>query len=341
MIAVSGLTKHYSLPKRFLQLFSRKPATSSVLRAVDGVDFVILAGEVLGLVGESGCGKSTMGRLMVGLERATAGDVMFDKVSAQDLIEKDRKAFHRRVQMVFQDPYGSLNPQHKIRELIARPLYYQRMKLTEAEREQAVVEALTEAGLTPVEQYLDKFPHQLSGGQRQRVCIARAIVLKPELLVADEPISMLDVSIKWGIIQLLKRLVVQRRLSLLYITHDLASAGAICDRLAIMYLGKIVEYGPTAEILKRPQHPYTKALLGSTPSIDPTQKRPPIEIRGGIPNATAVPPGCRFHPRCPIAQPICSATEPMPVADCEHRVACHFPDVEPVVLSRSAFAGAS
>lgn len=331
MISVSGLTKHYALPKRFLELLSLKggSARSSVLRAVDGVDFAIREGEVLGLVGESGCGKSTMGRLMVGLERATGGEVMFNSVSAQTLIEKDRKAFHRRVQMVFQDPYGSLNPQHKVRELIARPLIYQRLPLTEEARERAVVEALTEAGLTPVEQFLDKFPHQLSGGQRQRVCIARAIVLKPELLVADEPISMLDVSIKWGIIQLLKKLVVERRLSLLYITHDLASAGAICDNLAIMYLGKIVEYGPASEILSHPQHPYTKALLGSTPSINVKQKRPPIEIRGGIPNATAVPSGCRFHPRCPIAQPICSASEPVPGNDSLHRVACHLADQMP------------
>lgn len=326
MITVSDLTKHYALPKRFTDIFSKKKgsAEARVLRAVDGVDFTIREGEVLGLVGESGCGKSTMARLMVGLETPTHGDVMFAGVNARTLKAQDRKAFHRKVQMVFQDPYGSLNPQHKIKELIARPLIYQKLPLSDIERTQAVIEAMTEAGLTPVEQFLEKYPHQLSGGQRQRVCIARAIVIKPELLVADEPISMLDVSIKWGIIQLLKRLVKQRRLALLYITHDLSSAGAICDQLAIMYLGKVVEYGPSKEILANPQHPYTKALLGSTPSIDIKNKRPPIEIRGGIPNATAVPTGCRFHPRCSIAQPACSQTEPVPDKAALHRVACHF-----------------
>ena len=322
MITVDSLSKHFVVPRKFSAMLRGRKALR--LRAVDGVSFAVEPGRVMGLVGESGCGKSTLAQLLVGLRTPTGGSVTFDGTPMRELKRQDRRGFHRRVQMVFQDPYGSLNPQQTVAEIVTRPMIYQRSRLGSAEMRARAIAALAEAGLSPADDYLDKFPHQLSGGQRQRVCIARAIVLEPELLVADEPISMLDVSIKWGIIRLLKRLVVERRLAMIYITHDLSSAGAVCDDLSVMYLGRIVESGPTAEVIGNPQHPYTRALLASTPSIDPARRREAADIRGAIPNALAVPEGCRFHPRCPIARGICSRLDPADVAVGGHRAACHF-----------------
>lgn len=322
MIKVDKLAKHFVLRRGLTAALAGR--TPLALRAVDGVDFAVEPGKVMGLVGESGCGKSTLARLLVGLETPTHGDVYFGTESALALKKRDRRAFHRRVQMVFQDPYGSLNPQQRISEIVTRPLIYQRSNMSAEDMHTLACTALQEAGLSPVADYLDKYPHQLSGGQRQRVCIARAIVLAPELLVADEPISMLDVSIKWGIIQLLKRLVRDRKLAMVYITHDLSSAGSVCDQLAVMYLGKIVETGPTQQIIRNPQHPYTKALLASTPSIDPAFTRETAQITGAIPSAVCVPKGCRFHPRCPIAKPICATDVPLDLNNDGHRAACHF-----------------
>ncbi|MCX7561288.1 ABC transporter ATP-binding protein [Sulfitobacter sp. F26204] len=322
MINVEDLSKHFVLPQSFTAAIRRQKAPR--LRAVDGVSFAVEPGKVMGLVGESGCGKSTLARLLVGLETPTQGNVYFGESNALALKKQDRRAFHRRVQMVFQDPYGSLNPQQRIGEIVTRPLIYQRNAASPQEKRKLAITALEEAGLSPADDYLEKFPHQLSGGQRQRVCIARAIVLEPELLIADEPISMLDVSIKWGIIQLLKRLVRERGLAMIYITHDLSSAGSICDTLAVMYLGRIVEHGPTQEVIRNPQHPYTKALLASTPSIDPEFRRKTAQIKGAIPDAVNLSGGCRFHPRCPIAQPVCARVAPQDATQREHGAACHF-----------------
>lgn len=322
MIHLDNLSKHFQLPQPFLKrIMGHAPAQ---LRAVDGVSFDVQAGKVMGLVGESGCGKSTLARMLVGLDAPTSGDVYFEGESAAVLKKKDRRAFHRKVQMVFQDPYGSLNPQQQVGEIVMRSLIYQRQKIPREEMKVLAIAALEDAGLSPANDYLDKYPHQLSGGQRQRVCIARAIVLKPQLLIADEPISMLDVSIKWGIIQLLKRLVRERNLAMVYITHDLSSAETICDQLSVMYLGQIVETGDVHDVIHNPQHPYTKALLASTPSIDPDFKRETARIEGSIPNPANVPSGCRFHPRCPVAKPQCAQTAPDYVTQGDHRAACHF-----------------
>lgn len=308
MIEVRGLTKDYWLATGLRALAKGGP--DRVLRALDDVSFDIGAGEVLGLVGESGSGKSTTGRLLVGLEELSAGAIRIDGADAVAQRRDDRKAFHRRVQMVFQDPYGSLNPQHTVGEILARPLSYQGIR-NRAEIARRVDAALDEVGLSPVANYREKFPHQLSGGQRQRVCIARAIVLEPSFVVADEPISMLDVSIKWDVIRLLKRLVRERGISLLYITHDLATVGMVCDRIAIMYLGRIVEAGPVRQVLAAPRHPYTRALIDSVPSSDPDFRRPePGILETPSTDAPERPAGCGFSPRCPRADARCRSEVP-------------------------------
>lgn len=322
MIEVRNLGKEYVLATGLRALL--RSSAAHRLRAVDDASFEIARGEVLGLVGESGCGKSTTGRLLVGLEEPTRGSILINGDDAATLRHRDRKAFHRRAQMIFQDPYGSLNPQHTISEIVTRPLVYQGEPDSARLRDLAA-DILQQVGLAPAGHYLDKFPHQLSGGQRQRVCIARAIVLEPTFLVADEPISMLDVSIKWGIIRLLKRLVRERGISLLYITHDLATVGAICDRIAIMYLGRIVETGPVTEVLQAPQHPYTAALVSAVPSATPGTEPSQPAIRGAIPDALHRPSGCRFAPRCPRASGQCRETDPPMSLAAAHGFACFHP----------------
>lgn len=322
MLRIEKLAKRYTLGEGLASVFGL--SASKVIRAVDGVEFELWPGEILGLVGESGCGKSTLGRLLVGLETPDEGVINLNDEDALGLRQKDRRAFHKMVQMVFQDPYGSLNPQHTVREIVSRPLGYQRENLNKAELEDRVVDALTQAELLPPERYLGKYPHELSGGQRQRVCIARALVLAPKLIVADEPISMLDVSIKWGILRLLKKLAKQSRSAMVYITHDLSSVPTICDKIAIMYLGRIVESGSCSEVLRNPQHPYTKALLAATPNPNPDSKRERPQISGAIPSAASIPDGCRFHPRCPKANDECAHIKPVARTSGFHRVECHF-----------------
>jgi len=231
------------------------------------------------------------------------------------------------VEMIFQDPYGSINPQHNVTQILARPLRYQGIGRQRSVYEK-VCETLELVELSPASDYLDKYPHQLSGGQRQRLCIGRAIILEPEFLVADEPISMLDVSIKSGILALLKNLIQQKNLSLLYITHDLATVGYICQVIAIMYLGRIVEIGTTADVLDHPLHPYTQALISAIPIPDPDLKRATINISGAVPDPINLPPGCRFSPRCSRAVATCTAAEPTLIgagAGGSHQVACYRP----------------
>ena len=260
-LEVRGLKKYFEADRA--SLFSREPR---FVHAVDDVSFNLNRGEVIALVGESGCGKSTLSLLLMGLEDPTAGSIMFDGRDITHLNDHERKSLRRKIQMVFQDPYESLNPTQTIEEIINEPLLVHGIAKDKKERSGRVIKAMEDAGLKPAEVYLNRFPHELSGGQRQRVVIAAALVLEPEILLADEPVSMLDVSIRAEIINLLAELRITRQIAVIFITHDLGSVGFFADRVAVMYLGRIVEIGAVLEILESPQHPYTKACSPSSPS---------------------------------------------------------------------------
>ena len=317
------------------------------VRAVDGVSFTVVCSEVFCLVGESGCGKTTTGKLIVRALRPTSGKMLYrvseevldalralhvrlENGSFVDLAGHFRgkadKLLRREVQMILQDPYGSLNPRQTIRDILEEPLIIHGIGGSKDERLELVVKALKDVKLTPPEEFLDRHPHQLSGGQRQRVNIARALLLKPKLIVADEPVSMLDVSIRAEILQLMLELRDVKNLTYVFITHDLAVANNICDRIAVMYLGKIVELGPATEVIRNPLHPYTKALIAAIPEPDPRKGRAirEVPIKGEVPNAVNVPPGCRLHPRCPYAEERCRREEPeLKDVGGGHLVACH------------------
>jgi len=300
--------------------FSRK---ESFVHAVDGVDLQLHRGEVIALVGESGCGKSTLSLTLMGLEEATEGSILFEGVDITNASDQDRKELRQRIQMVFQDPYESLNPTHNIEDIVSEPLVVHGLARNHAERRERVMRALEDAGLKPAQDYLQRFPHQLSGGQRQRVVIAGALVLEPHLLLADEPVSMLDVSIRAEIINLLADLQKSRGISVIFITHDLGTVGYFADRIAVMYLGRIVEMGTMKDVLKDPQHPYTRALLSVIPVPNPRMRKRRIILQGETPNPIDLPPGCRFHPRCPVAEKFCREKDPALFAvSGTHKAAC-------------------
>lgn len=280
------------------------------VHAVDGVSFDLAQGEILGLVGESGCGKSTLALTLNGLEPATEGKIFFENQDITNLRGNALKELRRKIQMVFQDPYESLNPLMSIEEIVAEPLKVHRLWPGKDKRREKVSKALEDAGLKPAEIYLHRYPHELSGGQRQRVVIAGALVLEPIVLLADEPVSMLDVSIRAEILNLLETLRNTRGITILFITHDLATAAYFTDRIAVMYLGRIVEIGATVDVLTSPAHPYTRALQTVIPVPNPRARRERIILQGDPPNPIDIPPGCRFHPRCPEARDYCKDTDP-------------------------------
>jgi oligopeptide/dipeptide ABC transporter ATP-binding protein len=303
LLDVEGLEVHFPLRGSFgARLLGR---SGGAVRAVDGVSFQVHEGEVLGVVGESGSGKTTLGRALLRLVEPTAGSVRVEGQDIARLRERDVRALRRRVQMVFQDPHASLNPAMNIETAVGHPLRIHGLSRDRAYIRSQVAAALERVGLTPVEQYLSKFPSDLSGGQKQRAVLARAVILDPSLLVADEPVSMLDMSVRAKILELMLELKRDLGLTYVYITHDLATAKFFCDRVAIMYLGRIVEIGPTEAIFSSPRHPYTVSLLKAIPDPDPSRSIPRDLPQGEIPDAARPPLGCRFHPRCPRAFEIC------------------------------------
>jgi peptide/nickel transport system ATP-binding protein len=303
LVSVRDLKTYYSIRGSFGQRLIGREVGS--VRAVDDVSFDLHEGEVLGLVGESGSGKTTLGRTLLGLVRATDGTVMFEGRDVTKLSERELREHRRRMQIVFQDPHASLNPAMTLLQSVGHPLTIHGLAKNRDQVRVRVADVLEHVGLAPADQFLDKYPSDLSGGQKQRAVIARAIILNPVLLVADEPVSMLDMSVRAKILDLMLALKRDFDLTYLYITHDLATAKFFCDRIAIMYLGRIVEIGPSAAIYDDPKHPYTQALLRAIPEPDPLRAVPRDLPRGEVPDAARPPLGCSFHPRCPRAFEVC------------------------------------
>ena len=330
LIRVEGLTKRFPVEQ---SVFSR--LAKRYVSAVEDVSFSVNSGETLGLVGESGCGKSTTGRCVIRLTEPTSGSIMFDGRDALSLKGRDLQAYRRNVQIIFQDPYASLNPRFTIGEVVAEPLTIHGIG-THAEQIKRAKELLEVVGLNP--EHTNRYPHEFSGGQRQRIGIARALALNPKLIVCDEPVSALDVSIQAQVLNLLVQLQKEFGLTYIFIAHDLSVVQHISDRVAVMYLGKLVEIADWRELYVSPSHPYTQSLLSAVPVPDPTvqRTRKRIILQGDVPSPIDPPTGCRFHTRCPIAQfPLCADEEPeLKSCGTDHLAACHFAKPFPIDLDR-------
>jgi oligopeptide/dipeptide ABC transporter ATP-binding protein len=308
VLEVDDLYTRYPIRRGLVGTLLRKPR--QWVHAVDGISLSLKKGEMIALVGESGCGKTSTGQSVLRLIETTGGSVKFEGSDITGLSRRSLRPLRKRMQIIYQDPYESLDPRFRVRQTVEEPLVIHRVGGPKSGRRNRVAEALERAGLTPPELYMDRYPHELSGGQRQRVAIAASLVLEPDLLVADEPVSMLDVSVRAGILSLLDDLRSAGDMAILMITHDLSTAAHFADRIAVMYLGRIVEQGPSKDIVHNPQHPYTKALLSVVPKRDPRDRAPMQILRGETPNPVSIPSGCRFHPRCPLAQEECRSIDP-------------------------------
>jgi peptide/nickel transport system ATP-binding protein len=320
LISLEGTKKYFPVQKSFVERFVSRQ--SQYVKAVDGVSFEVQKGEVFGLVGESGSGKTTTGFVILGLIRPDEGKVLFDNIDMTKTGDEEFRVMRKRMQMVFQDPSSALHPRMKIGQSIMEPLRIHRTGSAQ-ERKALALQMLETVGLEPVETFFDRYPHELSGGQKQRVVIARALILHPELVVADEPVAMVDVSVRVQILDLMMRLKKELDLTYVFITHDLSAASYVCDRIAVMYLGKLLELAPTDELFDHPQHPYTRALLAAVPIPDPNEKRDKVLPKGEIPSPINPPSGCRFHPRCDYAVESCRTKEPiLEEVSAGHYVAC-------------------
>jgi oligopeptide/dipeptide ABC transporter ATP-binding protein len=323
LLEVEDLVTRFPLARGFASAVARRPR--SVVHAVEGVSFTLREGEMLALVGESGCGKTTTAQSVLRLVEPASGAIRFRGRDITHLGARELRPLRREMQMIYQDPYESLDPRFRVRDTVEEPIQVHGLGGTKDERRARILDALTRAGLTPPEMYIDRFPHELSGGQRQRVAIAASLVLNPKLLLADEPVSMLDVSVRAGVLRLLDGLRGEG-LGIVMITHDLSTAAHFADRIAVMYLGRIVEEGPAREVIREPRHPYTQALLSVVPKADPRERQRPQILTGETPDPVHIPIGCRFHPRCPRMIPECKQVDPelrQPEgAGTEHLAAC-------------------
>lgn len=324
LLEVEGLEKHFDQHTGLLPLLRERVlgAEYPPVRAVDGVDISLESNQVQGIIGESGCGKSTLLNVLMGLEQPTAGSIRFDGGEVTSYDREQWREFRRRVQIIFQDPYNAVDPKLTVRESLQEPLHIHDFD----DHERRIHEALADVQLTPPREYLDRFPRELSGGEKQRISIARALVVDPEVVLADEPVSMLDVSTQAAVLRLLSGLTEERGLSMLYVSHDLSTVSYICDVVNVMYLGRIVERGPTAQLLDSPKHPYTQQLIKAIPVPDPHHVRDRTDLRGTPSDPTDMPSGCRFKDRCPERMDACDerpATVTATDADDGHTVACH------------------
>lgn len=323
ILDVQHLTKYFSVRRTMVESFRRAP--ESKVHAVDDVSFKVRKGEILGLAGESGSGKTTILRVALMLTPPSSGSINFRGTEISKLNRGEMKKYRTKMQVVFQDPYESVNPRMTVFEIVSEGLFVNNLVKSEEEAVEKVTKCLLDVQLTPPEEFLYRYPHELSGGQRQRIAVARALALDPEIIFADEPVSMLDVSIRAEVINVLLSIRQKRGVAIIMVTHDLALAKDVVDELSIMYLGKIVESGPPADVVLFPYHPYTYALTAAIPVPDPDAPKVRVLAKGEIPTNISPPPGCRFHPRCSFAQEICSKTEPpLQEVSSGRLAACHF-----------------